>query len=125
VSRAQPLQVAAWLAAAEGAALAAVCLGYLAAVLGGHPNDRPTALFAAGLGLAAAALLVALSRPLGRGRRYARTPVVLMQLLALPVGAAFVQAHRYPYAVAVLVPAVAALALLAIRSARAPFEFRR
>ncbi len=125
MSRAQPLRVAAWLAAAEGVALTAVCLGYLAAVLGGHPNDRPTALFAAALGLAAAALLVALSRPLARGRRYARTPVVLVQLLALPVGASFVQAHRYPYAVAVLVPAVAALALLTTRSARAPFEFHR
>lgn len=123
--RAEPLDLAAALTAAEGAALAVVCLAYLVAILTGRPNDRPTALFSAGLGLAAAAVLLALARPLRRGRRFARTPVVLMQLLALPVGAGFVQAHRYWYAAAVLLPAVVALCLLATRSARAPFEFRR
>ncbi|MHB2022491.1 MAG: hypothetical protein ACYCO3_04050 [Mycobacteriales bacterium] len=120
-----PLRCAAGLVALQGAALAVVCLVFLVDIFVGRPNDRATALFGAALGLFTAAVLIGLARPLQRGRRFARTPVVLIDLLALPVGAGLVQGARFGYAVCVILPALLTLALLAAPSARAPFEFHR
>lgn len=107
----------------QGSALGAVCIIFLGDAIAGRPHDRGTAVFGAALGLLTAGLLVGLARPLQRGRRFARTPVILIDLLALPVGVGFVQASRFLYAGAVIVPALLTLGLLAARSARAPFEF--
>lgn len=123
--RPAPLRLAAVMAMLQGAALAVVSVVFGVAVLVGHPNDRSTALFSAALGLFAAALLLGLARPLRRARRFARTPIVLLDLLALPVGVGLAQAGRAAYAAVVLLLALATLAALAAPSARAPFEFHR
>jgi ABC-type thiamin/hydroxymethylpyrimidine transport system permease subunit len=124
VSRRSPLNAAAALSAAQGVALAGVCIAFLFEVVIGRPHDAGTALFGFGLGLIAAAVFIGLARPMLRGRRYARTPVVLLELLALPVGVDLLEVHRYGYGAAVCLPALLTLALLAAPSARRPFEGR-
>lgn len=91
----RPVRRAAALTAVEGAALLAVSLGYLIRVLAGHPADRGTALSGAAMGLAGALLLLGLAAALARQRRPALAPVVLTQLLALPIAYGFLTSRQY------------------------------
>ena len=102
----------------EAAALlvAAVALFLLTAL---HTSTRLWAAFTvAGFALLGAFVLVVCSRGLRRGRASARIPVVLLQLLALPVGYSLgFQAGDYFYGVPMLVVAIAVLGLLFTPSA--------
>lgn len=124
VLRRSPLAAAAGLAAAQGLALTVLCIAFGVEVLVGRPHDAPTAFFSFGLGVLAAVVLISLARPLRSGRFFARSPVVLLELLALPISAGLLQAGRYGYGVAVGLPALLVLGLLAAPSARRPFERR-
>lgn len=102
----------------EAAALlgAAVALLLLTAV---HTSTRLWAAFTvAGFALLGASVLLVCSRGLRRGRTSARIPVVLLQLLALPVGYSLgFQAHEYLYGVPIMAVALAVLGLLFTPSA--------
>jgi hypothetical protein len=115
----QTIRAAASLVAAEAFALAAgsVVLLIMAAV------RTTTRLWAAlaivGFALAAAAVLGICMRGLLQLRPSARSPIILVQLLALPVGFSLgFQAGRALIAAPMLIVAVAVLALLLSPSAR-------
>jgi hypothetical protein len=122
VSPAAGLRVAAGLVFLEGLALMAAGAWLLVQTVAGSPDSLGTALFLALLAVAVGVAVAWLSRLLLRGQRWARSPVVVVQLLALPVGAGLVQGARYPYAVVDLALAVVVLGLLVTPAARAPFE---
>jgi len=101
-----PVQVrrAAAVVLVEGVGLVLLCAGYAGRVFLGRPENRV---------LAAGVAVMLLGRALSRGRRAAASPVLLTQLLSLPVGVGLLQGHLPIYAAAVLLPAVVVLVLLA------------
>ena len=109
--------------AIESVGMFAVSGVYLWNVLRGSPQDRAIALLGAGLGLGLAAVLGVLARGLARGRRPALSPVVLIQLLMLPVGWGLLQGRQYLSAALVLGLAVAVLGSL-FGSAQSRESFR-
>lgn len=113
---------AAALVVAEGVALVVLCAAYAAEVLLGRPQNRGLALAGAAMGLVAGIVVVLLGRGLAGGRRAVAAPVLVAQLLALPVGIGLLQGHLPVYASAVLLPAAGVLALLfGTRGGRAMF----
>ena len=113
---------AALLVALEGAALSALGLAYGAAGLLGEPFDRTATLLEAALAVLVGGLLLLVARGLAQVRGWARSPAVVVQLLALPVGAGLVQGHVWIAAVPVLGLAGAVLYLLATAEARLAFR---
>jgi hypothetical protein len=113
------IRVAAVIVLAEAAALAvvAVVLLVLAFV---HTTTRLWAAVAiVGFALLAAAVLALCARGLLRLRPSARSPVILVQLLALPVGYDLgVQAGRLLIALPILAAAITVLVLLLLPSSR-------
>lgn len=87
----------------------------------GHPARPAFAVFAALMTLAAGLALAALGRLVRRLAGAARTPLVVLELLALPVGWGLAQNGLWAYAVLVGVPPLVLLYLLATPAARAPF----
>jgi hypothetical protein len=89
----------------------------------GHPDSIGRALLGAALALGAAAALVLGARGLIRLRPAARTPMVVLQLLALPVGYSLAfQAGRVGYGGPILVAALVVLYLLFTPPARAALD---
>jgi hypothetical protein len=89
----------------------------------GHPDSIGRALLGAALALGAAAALFLGARGLVRLRPAARTPIVVLQLLALPVGYSLAfQAGRVGYGGPILVAAVVVLYLLFTPPARAALD---
>ena len=109
--------------AIESVGMFAVSGVYLWNVLRGSPQDRAIALLGAALGLGLAAVLGVLARGLARGRRPALSPVVLIQLLMLPVGWGLLQGRQYLPAALVLGLAAAVLGSL-FGSAQSRENFR-
>lgn len=108
------------------AVLALECLGLLGAAgflvvstFTGHPSGLGRALFGAALALAGALLLGGATRGLLRLNPSARTPVVVLQLLALPVAYSLAfQAGRVGYGGPILIAALTVLYLLFTPPAR-------
>lgn len=98
--------------AAEGVALTAVALAYTVRVVSGTPEDRGVALFGAVIGVAGGLVLLVLARGVRLRRRAALAPLVLLQLLAMPVGFSMIKAGQVTIGLAVVTPAVATLGLL-------------
>lgn len=113
------IRTAALLVLAEAAALAvtAVVLLVLAFV---HTTTRLWAAVAiVGFALVGAAVLALCGRGLLQLRPSARSPVILVQLLAVPVGYSLgVQAGRALVGVPILIVAIAVLVLLLLPSSR-------
>ncbi len=84
----------------------------------GQPEDRLGTELGAALAVGTGLVLLLLARALSRARAWARTPAVVVQLFALPVGYGLVQGRVCLAAALVLGPAVAVLALLATTGAR-------
>lgn len=85
----------------------------------GHPDSYPAALLGAALALGGAALLVAAARGILGGSSVARSPVIVMELLSLPVGYSLAfQAGLVGYGGPILLSAVAVLYLLFTPAAR-------
>jgi hypothetical protein len=101
-------------------ALTLAGLGIWSAVAGivGHPDDRLAAELMAGLAVLAGAALAAAARGLFFGRRWARAPVLVWELIMVPVGISL--ARAIPAAGALLL-ASAALVLFAVVAGR-PLE---
>lgn len=108
---------------AEAAALVAVMVIVLVKTVAGNPDSIGRALSDAGLAAAGALLLLLGVRGLARLRPAARTPVIVMQLLALPVAYSLAfQAHRAAYGGPILVAALAVIYLLFTPPARAVLD---
>jgi hypothetical protein len=116
------LRVAAALAALEGLALVGAALLYaLRGVLGDAESAAGAelgALLIAGVG----ALLLAAARGLLHRRRWARSPVVVVQLLAVPVGLSLVGGGVLAAGLAVLALAAATIGALASPQGRAGLD---
>jgi crotonobetainyl-CoA:carnitine CoA-transferase CaiB-like acyl-CoA transferase len=117
------VRTAAGLVALEALALLAAAAILLAKTATGHPSSLARALLDAAFALCGAALLVLAARGLVRLRPAARTPVVVLQILALPVAYTLAfQAHRVEYGGPILVAALATLYLLFTPPARAALD---
>ncbi|MCW2529194.1 MAG: conserved rane protein of unknown function [Pseudonocardiales bacterium] len=93
--------------------------------LTGHPDSLGRALFGAAFALGGAALLVYAARSFRELRTFLRTPVIVVELLALPVGWSLgFQAGRVLYAAPLLISAVAVLYLLFTPAGRQALERR-
>ncbi|MDT7544747.1 MAG: hypothetical protein QOE99_857 [Actinomycetota bacterium] len=96
----------------EGVALLVVGVVDAVATVVGSPTDRSLSFTVAGFAVAAGIVLGLLARAVDRRRGWARSPAVVLQLLALPVGVGLAQGGVWFAAVPVLVLAVATLWLL-------------
>ncbi|GEM_PF-824934 len=108
--------------AGEGILLALTGLAYGAVALTRQPENRLAAALEAGMGVLAGLGLLLLARALAQLRRWARSPVVVAQILALPVGFGLGQAHLWLPAVVVVGAALAVLGLLAVPACRSAFR---
>lgn len=117
-----PIDRAAVLVGVEGAALVVLGTGYGIAGLLGEPFDRAATLLEAGFAVLAGVLVLLVARGLLRVAGWARSPAVVLQLLALPVGAGLVQGGVWYAAVPVLGLAGAVLYQLATPEARLAFR---
>jgi len=84
---------AAVLLAVEGVALGVVGAVDAVATAIGSPTDRALSFVVAAFALLTGAVLVLLGRAIHRRRGWARSPSVVLQLLALPVGVGLLQGH--------------------------------
>ena len=122
MSRWSPVACAALLVGLEGLAL--VLLGAVDGVAGavGSPFDRTATLLEAGLAVLLGAGVLLVARGLWRVQGWSRSPAIVVQLLALPVGIGLVQGSVWAAAVPVLALAVGVLACLATLEARLAFR---
>jgi len=113
------LRVAALLLAVEAAGLFLLGAVDLVKVATGSPRSTTYALIAAALVIATGAVLLLLARAVLQRRPWAYSPVIVLQLLALPVGFSLaVQAGQWRYGGPVLGLAVGELAALAASTVR-------
>jgi hypothetical protein len=116
------VRLAALVAAVEGGALLGLGVFYLIKTAVQRPDSYGRALFGALFALAGGALLLVLARGLGGARGWARSPVIVLQVLALPVGYSLAfQAGLPGYGGPILVLAAAELYLLFTPESRAAF----
>ncbi len=113
---------AAVLVGVEGAALTVLGLGYGVAGVVGEPFDRAATLLEAGFAVLAGVLVLLVARGLDQVRGWSRSPAVVLQLLAVPVGVGLVQGQVWYAAVPVLGLAGAVLYCLATPEARLAFR---
>ncbi len=117
------VRIAAVIAAVQGAALAGLGLFEAGKTAFGRPTSSSGGLAVAVLALAGAVVLVLLARGLARGRGWSRSPMIVLQLLALPVGYSLAVPSGQPvYGVPVLILAAAELYLLFTPEAREALE---
>ena len=113
---------AALLVAVEGAALTVLGIGYAVAGTVGDPFDRTATLLEGAFAALAGLLVLLVARGLQRVQGWARSPAVVLQLLALPVGLGLVQGAVLYAAAPVLGLAAAVLYQLATPEARLAFR---
>ncbi|MDT4997250.1 MAG: hypothetical protein QOD45_1318 [Pseudonocardiales bacterium] len=117
------VRVASGVVALEALALAAGAAVLIAKTVGGGADSLARALLTAALAALAAAVLGLCARGLLRLRPAARTPVVVLQLLAIPVSYSLAfQAGRVGYGGPILLAAVTVLYLLFTPPARAALD---
>ena len=117
-----PVARAALLVAVEGVALTALGAVYGLAGALGDPFDRTATLLEAGLAVLVGVLTLLVARGLARVQGWSRSPAVVLQLLALPVGVGLVQGRVWIAAVPVLLLAGGVLYCLATPEARLAFR---
>ncbi|MDT4944934.1 MAG: hypothetical protein QOH14_1667 [Pseudonocardiales bacterium] len=117
------LRAAAVVIGLESLALVVAAAILIGKTLVGHPDSVGRALLGAGFALLGAAALAVGGRGVLRMRAAARTPVVVLQLLALPVSYSLAfQAGRVEYGGPMLVAALTVLYLLFTPPARAALD---
>ncbi len=117
------LRVAVLGVAAEALALLGLAVLLIVKALTGHPHSVPAALIDAALALFGAGVLALCARGLLALRVAARTPVVVLQVLALPVSYSLgFQAGRIGYGAPILIAALAVLYLLFTPPVRAVLD---
>ena len=97
-----------WLIQAQGVLLGLVSIGFGIYALGDHKQHHGLAQteFEFGLLLLAGVVLVVTGRALGRRSRAAYSPLLLLELICLPVSWGLSQGHLWGYAALVGVPAL-------------------
>jgi hypothetical protein len=114
---------AAGLSAVEGLILVGIAVLLVVKTATGHPHSVLGALSSALIALLGAACLLGLARPVLQLRRWARTPIVVLQVLWLPSGFSLAfQAGRPEYGVPMLVFGLTVLVLFGTPAARAAFD---
>lgn len=109
-----PARRAALLLALEGLALVVVGAADAIATAVGTPTDRGLSYAVAAFAVGGGATLLLLARAVDQRRGWARSPAVVLQLLALPVGIGLVQGQVWAAAVPVLLLAALCLWQLAM-----------
>jgi hypothetical protein len=122
VSLTSPVARAALLVAVEGVALTVLGVAYGVAGAVGEPFDRTATLVEAAFAVVGGVLVLLVARGLARVRGWSRSPAVVVQLLALPVGVGLVQGQVWTAAVPVLLLAGSVLYWLATPEARLAFR---
>lgn len=117
-----PVRRAAVLLTTEAAGVLGLAVLYAVGGLTGDALSRPGALLGATLLVLAAGALLLLARAVDALRGWARSPAVVVQLLALPVGVGLAQAQLWLAALPVLLLAGAVLYQLATPEARLAFR---
>jgi hypothetical protein len=108
-----PLRAAVVLILLESLALVGAAGVLVVKTVAGRPGDAVRALLGAAFALLGAAALAFGARALMRLRSAARSPIVVLQLLALPVAySLWFQAGRVGYGAPIMVVAIAVLFLL-------------
>lgn len=100
------------LMAGQGVGLAGLAVFFLVELAVATPQSAARAVMAALLTLLAGLGLLAVARGLRRGRRWARAPAMVTQLLVLPVAVGLVQGGRWYVGVPLILWALTVLALL-------------
>ena len=100
------------LVAGQGIGLVGLAAFFLVELMVASATSAARAVMAALLTLLAGFGLVAVARGLRRGRRWARAPALVTQLLALPVAVGLVQGGRWYVGVPLILWALGVLALL-------------
>ena len=97
-----------WVAQAQGLVLSAVAIGFALYALGRHKQHHGLAQteLEFGLLLLAGVVLGLTGRALGSGSRAAYSPLLLLELICLPVAWGLSQGHLWVYAVVVGLPAL-------------------
>jgi hypothetical protein len=103
-----------WVIQAQGALLSAVAVGFGLYALGGHHQHHGLAQteFEFALLLLAGVVLVLAGRAFGRGSRAAYSPLLLLELICLPVAWGLSQGHLWGYAAVVGLPALGVVVAL-------------
>jgi hypothetical protein len=118
-----PLRIAAGLIVLEAFALLGAAGVLVVKTITGQPKDVWRALLGAALAVAGALALAFGARALMRLRPAARSPIVVLQLLALPVSySLWFQAGRVGYGAPIMIAALAVLFLLFTPPARAALD---
>jgi hypothetical protein len=115
---------AALLTGLEGVVLLGLAVNLVAQTVAGSVAQAGSALVLAALAAGVGLLLGALARGLVRLRAWARSPVVVLQVVSVPVGVTLLQAGRPVFGVPVLVLAAAVLSLLFTPAARLALDRR-
>lgn len=113
---------AAVLVGLQGAALAGIGVVYAVAAVTGAPQNRAAAELAAAGAVAVGAMMVAFAWALARARRWSRSPVVVLEIIALPVGTGLLQGHQWVPGSLVLAMAACTLYQLATPAGRGAFR---
>lgn len=117
-----PVTRASLVVALEGVVLLLLGLGYGVAGWVGDPFDRTATLLEGGFAVVVGGLLLLVARGVSRVDGWSRSPAVVVQLLALPVGYGLAQGRVWWAAVPVLLLAGTVLYLLATPEARMAFR---
>jgi hypothetical protein len=119
----RPLVVACVIILAQALALLAAAAVLVVKTIDGSPGSVARALLGAAFAVAGAVLFALCSRGIYRGRPAARTPVVVLEILCIPVAYSLAfQAGRIGYGGPIFVSALAVLYLLFTPPARAVLD---
>ncbi len=117
------LRAGAALVTLQGVALAVIAAVLVAKTIADHPDSVMRALLGAAMALIGALVLISCGRGLLALRPAARTPVVVLELLALPVSYSLgFQAGLMAYGAPILLSALAVLYLVFTPAARAVLD---
>jgi hypothetical protein len=117
-----PVRRAAVLLVTEAAGLLGLAATYVVGAVTGDALSPVGALLGAAMFALTAALLIVLARAVAAVRSWARSPAIVVQLLALPVGVGLAQARVWLAAVPVLLLAGGVLYQFATPAARLAFR---
>jgi len=110
--RPRPLLALVGLVAAQGLGLVGLAVFYLVELVVATPSSLTRAVVAALLTALGGTGLLLVARGLAGGRRWARAPALVTQLLVLPVAAGLIQGDRWYVGAPLIVWALAVLLLL-------------
>jgi len=117
------LRLAGGVVCVQAAGLFATAVVLVVKTIAGHPDSVGRALFGAAMALLGMLVLLACVRGILALRWAARTPIIVIELLALPVSYSLgFQAGRMGYGAPILISAVAVLYLLFTPPARAALD---